>query len=138
MTDLTTKLCYFASPYTHFEGGGSIGRENAFVDASQIAGRLIKQGLKIYSPIAHTHPIAEFGGLDPLDMAIWQPLNEAMLAACQVLIVAHMAGWEDSLGMAHEIKRAETWRMPVYDLDVETMELKLREKTGELIHATDY
>lgn len=130
MTDLTTKLAYLATPYTHYEGGGDIGRRNAFNDAAEIAGRLISRGLKIYSPIAHTHPIARYANLDPLDMAIWQPLNEAMLAACQILIVAHMAGWEDSLGMAHEIKRAEGWRMPVYDLDVETMELKLREKVA--------
>ncbi len=118
----TYKLAYLATPCSKYLDG----IDAAFAHAAKLAARLLARGLKIYSPIAHTYPLATYGVLDPYDMRIWRPLNETMLAACQVLIVAHIDGWEESSGMAHEIERATQWRMPIYDLDVETFELTLR------------
>lgn len=118
-------LCYLASPYSKFRGGDI---EAAFIEASKIAAKLLLAGIKIYSPIAHTHPIAVHGGLDPLDLSIWLPFDEAMMSAASILIVAHMDGWDASKGVAHEIKFFETRGKPIYDLDPVTMVMARRQR----------
>lgn len=118
-------LCYLASPYTKFRGGDI---EAAFIEASKIAAKLLLAGIKIYSPIAHTHPIAVHGGLDPLDLSIWLPFDEAMMSAASVLIVARMDGWDTSKGVAHEIEFFETRGKPIYDLNPETMVMAKRQR----------
>jgi len=92
-------LAYLATPYTKY----SEGIERAFIDACKLAGRLIQAGVHVYSPIAHSHPIAVHANMDPLDQTFWLDLDAAMLHVCRVLIIAHMDGWEQSTGVAHEI-----------------------------------
>lgn len=121
-------LCYLATPYTKYKGGDI---ERAFVDAAKLAARLMLSGIKVYSPIAHTHPLAIHGGIDPLDLSIWLPFDEAMMTAAHVLIVAQMDGWEESKGIAHEIKFFEDHGKPIYDLDIETMTMAKRRAPTE-------
>lgn len=116
-------LAYLATPYTKYPRG----LHAAFVDAAATAAKLLRAGVKIYSPMCHGHPLAMYGGLDPLDLAIWLPLDDAMLAVCDVLIVAHMEGWQESQGIAHEIKFFEQARKPIYDLKLEPFCLVRRE-----------
>lgn len=47
-------LVYLATPYSKYPRG----IEAAFVDASRLAACLVRLGISVYSPIAHTHPIA--------------------------------------------------------------------------------
>jgi nucleoside 2-deoxyribosyltransferase len=110
-------IAYLATPYTHYPGG----IESAFVHACQLAARLIKTGTAVYSPIAHCHPIAVNGDLDPKDQTFWYDFNQSMLAAADVLIVAHMDGWESSTGVAHEIEYFEAAGKPIFDLDVNSL-----------------
>jgi hypothetical protein len=118
MTNIAPKnLAYLATPYTRYPAGIYA----AFADAAKLAARLILAGVKVYSPIAHTHPLAIHGNLDPLDLAIWIPFDEAMMERADVLIVAHMEGWEESKGIAHEIRHFEAGGKPIYDLDPETL-----------------
>lgn len=93
-------LCYLATPYTKFEAGIDL----AFTMAAQLAARLLLEGVKVYSPITHTHPLAVHGGIDPLDLSIWLPFDRAMMERSDILVVAMMAGWEKSTGIAHEIE----------------------------------
>lgn len=120
---LNAALAYLATPYTKFPGG--IGA--AFAGASRLAARLLQAGVNVYSPIAHTHPLAMYGNLDPLDLTIWLPSHQAMLAKADVLIVARMKGWEASKGIAHEIRYFERAKKPIYDLDPLTLSMKRRE-----------
>lgn len=106
-------LCYLATPYSKYTGG----IECAFIDASKLAARLLKAGIKVYSPIAHTHPLARYGNIDPFDHAIWMPFDEAMMDAADALIVAHMSGWDESYGIKHEIEFFQTAGKPIFDLD---------------------
>jgi hypothetical protein len=62
----------------------------------KLAARLLVAGMRVYSPIAHTHPLAIYGHLDPKDHSIWLPFDETMMAKADVLLVAHMEGWKDS------------------------------------------
>lgn len=117
-------LCYLATPYSKYPAG--IVR--AFEDAAVLAAQLLKQGVKVYSPIAHTHPLAVYSGLDPLDHSIWLPFDEAMMEAADALVVAHMDGWSSSFGIAHEIKVFLAAEKPIFDLDPFTLEITRREE----------
>lgn len=116
-------IAYLATPYSRYPNGGPSA---AFKDACKIAAHLVCAGIKVYSPIAHTHPIAVHGALDLLNHAIWLPFDEAMMEVSSVLIVAQMDGWEDSVGIAHEVKFFEERNRPIYDLDPRSLEMTLR------------
>lgn len=128
MTDLTNgPLCYLATPYSKFERG----IEAAFEEAARITAALIRSGVKVYSPIVHCHPPSVIGGIDPLDHTIWIPFDEAMMDAAPVLIVAHMPGWAESFGVAHEIAFFEKRGKPIFDLDPDTMTMTRRKRSIE-------
>jgi hypothetical protein len=93
------KLYYLASPYSKYPAG----REAAFKDISAIAGKMIAEGYKIFSPIAHSHPVAEHGKLDALSHDLWLGLDVAFLKRCEGMIVAKMEGWDVSYGVNWEI-----------------------------------
>jgi hypothetical protein len=113
------ELVYLGSPYSKYQPG----IEAAFRDASAIAGRLLLAGVKVYSPIAHTHPIAMHGRIDPYDHKIWLPFDQAMMDASKAMVVAKMDSWDKSFGIAHEIEYFGSAGKPIFYLDPETMEL---------------
>jgi hypothetical protein len=116
---VANSLAYLATPYSKWK----LGPEDAFIEASKLAARLLVSGVKVYSPIAHTHPLAVYGKLDPLDHSIWLPFDEAMMEAANILIVAHMDGWHESKGIAHEIDFFERAGKPIFDLNCETLSM---------------
>lgn len=126
-------LAYLATPYSRYKGGPA----RAYKDACKLAAKLLLAGIKAYSPIAHTHGIAIHGALDCLDHSIWLPFDEAMMKAADVLIVARMEGWEDSFGIAHEVKFFESAGKPIFDLDPATMVMTRRPETGQEPLLTD-
>lgn len=115
-------IAYLATPYSKYPGG----IEAAFRDAAALVARLLEKAVDAYSPIAHTHPVAIHGGLDPLDLSIWLPFDEAMMAKADTLIVAHLPGWEESKGIAHEIAVFAAAGKPIFDLDPATMTMVRR------------
>lgn len=117
-----TPLAYLATPYTKYKPG----IEAAFVEACKLTARLIRTGMPVYSPVAHCHPVALHGDIDPLDQTFWYDFNAAMLAACRVLIVAHMPGWEQSTGIALEIEFFAKRGRSVFDLDPATLAMARR------------
>jgi hypothetical protein len=121
---VSNSLAYLATPYSKWK----LGLEAAFIEASKLAARLLVSGIKVYSPIAHTHPLAYYGALDLLDLSIWLPFDEAMMERADVLIVAHMDGWQESKGIAHEIVFFEREGKPIFDLDPETLVMTKRNK----------
>lgn len=110
-------LYYLATPYSKYRGGIEV----AFRHAAELAANLLKAGHKVYSPIAHTHPLAVYGELDPLDHSIWLPFDEAMMRVCDSLLVAHMDGWKESKGVLHEIAHFTKAGKPIFDLDPVTL-----------------
>jgi hypothetical protein len=113
-----SNLIYLATPYSRYPDGlskrddiaaGGLRRERAlrklheaFTLASENAALLISAGLPIYSPIAHTHPIAIYGGLDPLDLDIWLPFCKPFMDACKGAIYLQGESVEHSAGMSWE------------------------------------
>jgi hypothetical protein len=107
-------LYYLGSPYSRYPEG----IEAAFEHVSELAADLLKQGLDCYVPIAHSHAIAKFGRIDPLDHDIWLPLDKKMMERCDGLFVAMMDGWENSYGISVEIEEFTRMRKPIVYLEV--------------------
>lgn len=106
---------YLATPYSKWKGG----IEDAFELACRETARLVKAGVPVYSPIAMTHPVAKHGGMDPLDHSIWLPADRPMMDAAAGLIVLRAEGWEQSFGIAEEIKVFHAAGKPVMFIDPE-------------------
>lgn len=96
-------LVYLATPYSDPDPKVRLRR---FETVNKVAARLMRDGVHIFSPISHTHPIAEAGGL-PLDWEFWQGYDRAILAACVRMSVLMQPGWKESVGVQAEIKSAK-------------------------------
>jgi hypothetical protein len=105
---------YLATPYTKYGGG----IEAAFREASRINGHLFKRGVHAYSPIAHSHPVAEYSQIDPLDHSFWLPVMQPMMDLSCGMIIAKMEGWGDSYGIGEERKVFERQGKPIFYLDM--------------------
>jgi nucleoside 2-deoxyribosyltransferase len=115
-------LAYLATVYSkHPDGIGF-----AYKDACVLASRLILSGVNVFSPIAHSHGISLYGDIDAYDQRLWRDLDAAMVAKCDMLIVAHMEGWQHSSGIAHEIECFAAAGKPIFDLDPETLTMVRR------------
>jgi hypothetical protein len=119
---------YVASPYSKY----LTGIEAAFVDVCRITAALLRMGIPVFSPIAHTHPLAIHGNISPLDHTIWLPADEPLMDAAHGLLVAQMVGWDDSYGVGVEINRFKAAGKPIVYLDPRTLERRVaRERDGE-------
>ncbi len=95
-------LTYLACPYSHPSRSVRVAR---FEAANFAAAKLIRAGLHVYSPISHTHGIAEAGAL-PLDWSYWEPYDRIFLRMSSRLVVLTLDGWEESTGIDAEISIA--------------------------------
>lgn len=110
-------LVYLATVYSKYHAGPVV----AFEHAAALAARCLGIGIKVYSPIVHTHPIAVYGGIDPLDHKIWLAFDETMMKVSDILLVAKMVGWQESFGIAHEIEFFRERGKPVFYLDLDSL-----------------
>ncbi len=104
---------YVATPYSKFPDG----LFEAHVAACRVTAKLIKAGIPCFSPIAHSHPIAIHGMIDPMSHAIWLPADRPLMDAAHGLIVVELEGWDESEGIAHEIEVFRRAGKPVVHLD---------------------
>ena len=96
-------LVYLASPYSHKDPAV---RQRRFDAACKAAANLINQGVHVFSPIAHSHPIAQAGGLDT-SWDFWQTYDRIMIEASDSVVVLMLEDWHKSLGVKSEIAIAE-------------------------------
>lgn len=100
---------YLASPYSRYSGG----TENAFREAAEATAALIGAGHKVFSPIVHSHIIAQAGNFDPLDCAMWLEQDEPFMEAAAGIVVLMLEGWDRSVGVTHEINRFAEMGKPI-------------------------
>lgn len=93
-------MIYLATPYTNYPAG----IEAAYVFACEQAALLMRAGIPTYSPIAHMHGIGIHGRVDPKDHQFWLTADEPMMAVCDSIVVCKGESWEQSRGIAREIK----------------------------------
>lgn len=101
---------YLATPYTKYHAGIYTAYKMACVASAQ----LIHNGLVIFSPIVHSHPISKYGGIDPLDGKFWMSLDNKFLAITNGVIALEAPGWDTSIGVQEELKIVEGYKKPIY------------------------
>ena len=109
------RFWYLATPYSKYPGG----MEAAYKEATHIAGSFILDGLSIYCPIAHSHLIAQYSGLDPQDHSIWLYADKPFMISAVGLIVVQMPSWARSYGIQQEIKAFRGMKKPIMYLEVD-------------------
>ena len=108
-------MVYLASPYS---SPVPAVREARFRLVCRKAAELMRAGHKIFSPIAHTHPIAVAGEL-PLGFDFWSEYDREFLEFCDEVWVLCLDGWEESKGVAAEIDIATKLGKPIRYLEGE-------------------
>jgi len=102
-------LIYLATPYSHSD---SEVREFRFREVSRYAAILMNMGRYVYSPISHSHPIATYGEL-PTNWEFWHSHDENMMNYCSELYILCLDGWDESIGVKHEIELANERDMKI-------------------------
>lgn len=103
-------MIYLASPYSH---SNPWVRQNRFEAACRHAAKLMSEGHIVFSPVAHSHPIAEHGKIPPMDHEFWMAQDKALLQHASRLEVLMLPGWMESRGIKEEIEYAEQLGIPV-------------------------
>lgn len=110
-------LVYLASPYTKWDD-----LDAAADEAARICAALVQDGVNAFSPIVLGHQLAVVGGLPPRDSNLWLTFCRPYVQACDALCVAHMDGWDQSVGINHEVLQFAWARKPIFDLDPVSLE----------------
>lgn len=113
------QFVYLASPYSQYRKNrlGEPDLDAAFESVTIAAALLVEAGVPVYCPITHSHPIAELGGLDPLDYEIWKKLDAPLVNAASGCLVLMLDGWQESVGVQHEISEFRKAGKPILYLD---------------------
>lgn len=106
---MTRPLMYLAVPYSSPDPSIRAAR---FEMANRAAGWLLSRGHVIFSPISHTHPIAEVCEL-PKGWEFWRVFDNAYLSVSDNVIVLAIDGWRESVGVQAEIVIAREMGIPV-------------------------
>lgn len=73
---------------------------------------LLEQGLVVFSPIVHCHPMSNIYGL-PKHFTFWESLDKGYIDGCDEVWVLTMDGWDVSEGITKEIQYAMDTGKPV-------------------------
>ena len=112
---------YLATPYSKWLWG----LEEANTEAQKLAAALLSIGVKVYSPIAHTHGIAAYvTGVDKRDHDFWLAADKPLLDAAGGLLIADLRGWRDSKGVTLEIQWAKEQKKPYWLLNPVTLAVR--------------
>ena len=107
-----SELTYLAAPYSHPD---TRVRWERYRQINQAAAFLMQRGQLVYSPISHSHAIAVEHNL-PTGWDYWERLDRAMLAACGSLTLLKIDGWDQSVGVRHELEIAEELGLVVVEM----------------------
>lgn len=109
---------YLASPYTNPDDPTDlIYRETRYREVCVAAAHLMLQGEMVFSPIAHSHPIAMNLPLDLRNShEFWLEQDFAILERADKLVVCRLHQWERSYGITRELEFAARRGIPVYFL----------------------
>ncbi len=120
-------MIYLASPYSHAKLSVRCYR---FKQAAQAAGLLMSQGLHVFSPICHSHPIVtecpEHGG----DWSYWEKWDRHFLKACDRFVILQIDGWATSKGVTAEIEIAKEFGLKVEYMNSPTSDILPRPLCG--------
>lgn len=129
---------YLAIPYSHESDEIMEARYRA---ATRIAGQRATNNRVVFSPITHSHAMAELYDM-PRDWDFWRDQDVPFLDWADEVRVVKAHGWRESTGVQAEIKYAEENDMPVRYLDPVKHGMKVvgisgRKRSGK-DHFADY
>ena len=102
-------LIYLASPYSDPDPGV---RQARFEATCRAAAVLMRAGEAVFAPVCHSHPIALHGGLHATAFDFWMRADRPLLEACTEVMVLRLPGWEQSRGIAEELRIAAERGIP--------------------------
>lgn len=109
------KLIYLASPYSHPD---PLIEEKRFNAVCVCAANFFRAGEMVFSPIAHTRPIAVAGNLNH-GFDSYAEYDKLMIGKCERFMILKLPGWERSIGVRAERKYAETLGRTIEYIEVE-------------------
>ena len=96
-------MIYLASPYTH---DSSLIRFKRYSDAFRYTRHQMRLRATIFSPVVYGHQFApHIAGASPYEF--WEYFNNQMMLLATSVHVLQLDGWEQSRGIAHELKIAD-------------------------------
>jgi len=101
-------MIYLASPY--WDPSPAV-RHQRFRAACRATIKLMRAGQFVFSPVVHGHSLATFGA--PVEWDFWQPHDLEHLRRCDEVAVLTLGNWQNSLGVAAEIRRARELGKPI-------------------------
>lgn len=107
------EVIYLAAPYSSKDRKVL---EDRVQRINTVAFKIMESGKLVFSPISHTHPLAEVGQL-PRGWDFWERYDTAMISRCNRVWVLMLDGWKESVGVNAEIKIAEKLGLPVEYID---------------------
>lgn len=122
-------VIYLATPYSlqikskeiglskpsYFEQDIEI-RIKRFEAVNDVAGKLIKAGFAVISPISQSHPIAIQGDFEGT-FEEWADMDYNLITRCDMVFVFCQDGWERSEGVQKEAAFAVANKIPVFKID---------------------
>ena len=105
-------LIYLGCPYSHPDRAVRVER---FEKVTKVAAKLVEVGYHVYSPITHSHPMAEVGNL-PGDWAFWERQDRIYLEMSKAMFVLCLKGWRESKGLRAEIDIANELKIPIHSI----------------------
>ncbi len=102
-------LIYLATPYSHPERNVRVART---LIANMVTAKLMRQGYLVFSPISHSHAMAEECEL-PGDWEFWERFDRRLLSCCTHLVVIKADGWYESVGVTAERAMAKEMGLPI-------------------------
>ena len=106
------EMIYLACPYSHPD---SRVRHARFVLANAMAAELMRCGLHVFSPISHSHPIADYGL--PGGWDYWAEYDRWFLERCDRMYVLKAPGWKKSVGLQAEVETFTGMGKPIHYLE---------------------
>ena len=84
---------------------------------TRVAAKILSDGYNVFSPITHSHAIAEAGGIPLMDHEFWLTLDKWYVDRCDEVWVYDQPGWIDSEGVNREMDWAFEQGKKVYLID---------------------
>lgn len=100
---------YLAGPYT---SNDDEVRKNRFIELTKMCGKIMKLGYVVFSPISHSHLVAEMVKM-PTDWEFWKKIDLKFMDCCKILAIYAIPGWTESLGVSEEMRYARSNDIPI-------------------------
>lgn len=111
MTARAENLTYLACPYSH---ESELVKAYRVAQVNRAAARLLRGTGTVFSPISHSHGIAESDPTLGSTWEFWEEKDLPFLDYATRVVVLTLDGWRESRGVQAEIKYAMDHGLPVY------------------------